>query len=224
MSNTTSSQTVGVRFRPWIGILLLSAFSVMINGCSLFSETKDNAELPAPLAVIQTEIAPRTLWSVDVGGQVGVFGSRLELALADDAIYTAAESGAVSAFATRTGELRWRTRVAGSIIGGVAVGEGLVVVSTVVGELVALDRRNGNIVWQSAVLRARQLTRPVVQGDFVVVGDFEGVLHWFSPQRGEIVGRVRLPVLGIDAAPVVDGAGTLFVLGTDGTLTALTLT
>ena len=397
MSNTTSTQTVGARFRPWTGMLLLSAFSVAMSGCSLFSKTKDNAELPTPLAQIETELTPRTLWSVDVGGSVGVFGSRLELALADDVIYTAAESGAVSAFAARTGVLRWRTRVAESIIGGVAVGEGLVVVSTVAGELIALDRRsgvprwtspvnvevlapaaiaagwvvyraadgrlaaldagtgapvwrfereapalslrgtaapvidgpgvvsgfdngmlvrtrlidgqgiwerrignptgrteverlvdidaavvigdnriyavgyqsravalrpdgrivwsretsslrglalgqrllfvtdadsellaldrrNGNIVWQSAALRARQLTRPVVQGGFVVVGDFEGALHWFSPQRGSMVGRVRLPVAGIDAAPVVDGAGTLFVLSTHGTLTALTLT
>ena len=55
---------------------------------------------------------------------------------------------------------------------------------------------------------------------WVVVGDFEGYLHWLSPQDGSLVARTRVGSARITAQPqAVDG--TLFVLGDDGDLAAL---
>ena len=44
-----------------------------------------------------------------------------------------------------------------------------------------------------------------MQGDAVVVGDFEGFVHWLSISDGKFVARTRLSKDPIQAAPVVVG-------------------
>ncbi len=84
----------------------------------------------------------------------------------------------------------------------------------------ALEARSGGALWQQDVLAGRRLTRPVVAGDWVVVGDFDGYLHWFDPADGRLVGRSRVAGDGFAAAPLWND-GVLYTLGRDGDLTAL---
>jgi len=44
-----------------------------------------------------------------------------------------------------------------------------------------------------------------VQGDTVVVGDFDGFVHWLSISDGSFVARTRLSKHPIEAAPIVVG-------------------
>jgi outer membrane protein assembly factor BamB len=81
----------------------------------------------------------------------------------------------------------------------------------------AIDPRNGNALWQQPELKGRRLSAPVVSDDYVVVGDFEGYLHWLRKDDGGIVGRVRADSEGIKAAPI-DRNGRLYVLGAGGDL------
>jgi outer membrane protein assembly factor BamB len=64
-------------------------------------------------------------------------------------------------------------------------------------------------------LHSRRLSAPVIVGGHVVVADFEGYLHWLSPDDGRIVGRVRAVGSQVVATPVLQ-EDRLFVLGRDG--------
>ena len=69
----------------------------------------------------------------------------------------------------------------------------------------------GLAVWSSDALMYRGLGAPAILGGSVVYGDAQGMLHWFSREKGEP--QLRLPTDGsaIAVAPVVS-AGTLLVV------------
>ena len=65
----------------------------------------------------------------------------------------------------------------------------------------------------------RGLTRPAFYGNFVVVGDKEGYMHWIDTESGNFVARVRAGKKGFAAAPLTVGT-SLYVLTTKGELVA----
>ena len=86
--------------------------------------------------------------------------------------------------------------------------------------LYAVDRGNGREKWSNAQLAYRNLTAPLVLGDYVVVGDSEGYLYWLDQADGHIVSMQRLDSDGLYVAPVLDG-DTLYVQTRSGELVAL---
>lgn len=86
----------------------------------------------------------------------------------------------------------------------------------------AIDRRNGMELWSNAELANRQLTAPVVYKDYIVLGDYDGYLHFLSKSDGKIVGRLHLDSKGFYVSPIV-ADGKLFVQGRNGVLAAVTL-
>ncbi len=82
-----------------------------------------------------------------------------------------------------------------------------------------LDQRNGASLWKQDELQYRDLSGPVVYEDYVVAGDFEGYVHWFSSSDGHQLARVRLTDEAIDAQPqIIDK--TVYVYARDGSLAA----
>jgi outer membrane protein assembly factor BamB len=79
----------------------------------------------------------------------------------------------------------------------------------------AFDRQNGNDRWKNDQLQYRSLGMPLAVGRSVVVGDFEGYLHFLSRDDGTFVARVKTDSSAITAAPVVAGQ-TLVVQTRDG--------
>lgn len=59
------------------------------------------------------------------------------------------------------------------------------------GNVVAYDRNSGETLWESKALAYRDLTNPVMIGNYIAVGDFDGVVHLFDPVTGNIVSRVE---------------------------------
>jgi len=59
------------------------------------------------------------------------------------------------------------------------------------GNVVAYDRNSGETLWESKALAYRDLTNPVMIGNYIAVGDFDGVVHLFDPATGDIVSRVE---------------------------------
>jgi outer membrane protein assembly factor BamB len=57
--------------------------------------------------------------------------------------------------------------------------------------VVALRRNDGAVQWEQAGLKRRGLTAPAIDGDALVVGDFEGYVHWLDKASGEIVAREK---------------------------------
>ena len=145
---------------------------------------------------------------IDIDSEPKTFG---------DTLYLVAYRGNVAAIDMRSGNLVWNRAL--SSYAGLDVDAQQVYVSDDTDAVLALDRRDGNTLWKQAELTGRRLTAPAASDDYVVVGDFEGYLHWLNKSDGRIVGRIRAAGKAIIAPPVVAG-NTVFVYGQGGTLGA----
>lgn len=72
-----------------------------------------------------------------------------------------------------------------------AVNNQQVIATSLEGKVVAYDRSTGQTLWESDALAYRHLTNPVMIGNYIAVGDFDGVIHLFDPASGKIVSRVE---------------------------------
>ena len=72
-----------------------------------------------------------------------------------------------------------------------AVNNQQVIATSLDGKVVAYNRSNGEVLWESDELSYRHLTNPVMIGNYIAVGDFDGVVHLFDPANGKIVSRVQ---------------------------------
>ena len=85
-----------------------------------------------------------------------------------------------------------------------------------------MDRNSGTEAWRNDDLLRREPGLPVPFHTAVVVGDFEGYLHFLSTLDGDIVARVRQGKSAVSSFPMVF-ANTLYVQSEDGTLAAYTV-
>ena len=152
-----------------------------------------------------------------------------------DKLYFGTENGDVVALST-AGELVWRTDVKAEVLVKPAVGDGLVVVATGAGKLVALHPDNGEQRWQfeseQPPLTLRGVSEPVIQSGGVVYGSGSGKLGVLIAERGyqaweEAVGvpagATDLSRLAdVDAKPVIIG-GTVYSIAYNGSLIAMEL-
>jgi len=136
--------------------------------------------------------------------------------VASDLIVSSYKSRVVS-LAADSGRLLWFKEISSAT--GVQVDRTNLAVSEKNGDLWMLDRRNGSTIWKVDQLTNRGLTRPAFYGDYVVVGDKEGYLHWLDTEIGSFVARDRAGRKGFAAAPLTIGT-TMYVLTHDGELIA----
>jgi len=106
--------------------------------------------------------------------------------------------------------------------GGVAVSSGNVVVTDGKGVVYGLDKTSGSAMWSQQALARRSLTGAAIQGDYAVVGDYKGYLHWLRLSDGELAAREKSGGDALLAQPVV-ADGILLVQNVDGKLTAFRL-
>lgn len=148
---------------------------------------------------------------VDVDVQPVVVGKRM---------YAAAYQGKLIAFDLETGRILWSRDV--STYTGMDADAGNIYVTDEKDTVMALDMNSGATVWKQEQLHGRRLTAPVVNGDAVAVGDFEGYVHWLSRNDGRFIARNRPSRAAILSSPVSD-ADKLYVYSQNGTLSALRL-
>lgn len=81
--------------------------------------------------------------------------------------------------------------------------------------LSAVDIRSGTQLWSNDSLEYRQLTAPVIVGNYLVVADGEGYLHWLDRSTGKFVAQQLIDDEGIATAPVQISDGFIMI-GRDG--------
>lgn len=64
-----------------------------------------------------------------------------------------------------------------------------------------LDAVSGTSVWKQVALSRRAVSRPVIVGDFVAVGDLEGYVHLLNRETGAFAARTRADSSAIAADP-----------------------
>src|SRR5690606_27467718 len=110
------------------------------------------------------------------------------------------------------GEMPWKTRLGGPVLGGVLVGDSLVYAATgrPDGKLYAVRRRDGNLRWK--VTTGRTMVPLAASGTLVLAHTEQGVLVAVDGRRGNVAWRAR--VRPGRAAPVEAG-GAIVATGID---------
>jgi len=106
--------------------------------------------------------------------------------------------------------------------GRVGVSADRIVVSGTSGTVWGLDKSGGSGLWEQDDLARREVSGVAIQGDYAVVGDLEGYLHWLKLADGAFAARVRMGKDPVRAAPVV-ADGILVAEDTDGRISAYRL-
>ena len=123
----------------------------------------------------------------------------------------------LASLAADSGRLLWFKDVSSAT--GVSVDRINLTLSDKDGNLWLLDRRNGAESWKMDQLLHRGLTRPVIYGNFIAVGDAQGYLHWVDIKSGLFAAREKVGGDGFAGPPLVVG-NTLYVMTRKGSLIA----
>lgn len=113
-----------------------------------------------------------------------------DLAVADGIVYAASYQGNLVAMTLVGGQLIWTRDIASA--SGITVDRDMLYVSDTASDVWALSRRGGGTMWKQSALHQRALTAPVQQGNYLIVGDYDGYLHWLSKEDGHLAARARI--------------------------------
>lgn len=133
-------------------------------------------------------------------------------------VHVATYQGSVATVALENGRGLWSRQM--SSHAGIGVDSRKMYVTDANSEVWALERRSGASFWKLDKLRARKLTAPTAYGNYIVVGDLEGYVHFIDKKNGAFAARVKVGSSPIVAAPIVAG-DTVFISSSSGELTAL---
>lgn len=86
----------------------------------------------------------------------------------------------------------------------------------------ALDKSTGGSLWKQDKLFGRGVTRPLVMGRFVIVGDYQGFVHLLSRDNGSFMGRIATDGSAIAAPPVALDLSSFLVQTRNGSVFAIT--
>lgn len=81
----------------------------------------------------------------------------------------------------------------------------------------AYDAASGNMLWRNDRLKSRDVGVPYLLGRALVMGDYQGYVHFLSREDGAFIARMKTDGSPITAAPVLAG-NTLVVQTKDGGL------
>jgi len=127
-------------------------------------------------------------------------------------VYAIGYHGQLAALAIESGQILW-SRDASSYA-GLSADMSTLYATAETGAVFAVARSSGRELWRREILHGRDVSAPAAYGQSVVVGDFEGYLHWFNAANGVLQARMRAGSDRISAAPLVVN-DMLYVL-TDG--------
>ncbi len=152
---------------------------------------------------------------VDIDGRSELYGRLL---------YATSFQGRMAAIDVITGQFVWSRPF--SSHSGLTLDKDAVYSSDDMSYVWALDRNTGATLWKQEKLKLREITRPVLFGEYLVVGDYEGYLHVMSKFDGHFVARTQVSDGGLGSGmlvpPVVQGE-RIYALTRDGLLASYTL-
>ena len=128
----------------------------------------------------------------DIDGAIAVVGQD---------VYAAGYQGRIAAIAAESGQILWQREESSHV--GVAADWNRVYTARTDGEVIAMSRGTGVEAWRTDATLRRDPTLPVPFANTIVVGDFEGYLHFFSNFDGTTVARVRFGKKAITSDPIV---------------------
>lgn len=119
-----------------------------------------------------------------------------------------AYQGRVGCFDAGSGTAHWAKPFSSDV--GIGADERTIFAANENGAVSAFALDSGAVVWQNKQLANRVLTTPAVLGNSVVVGDFEGYIHFLSREDGSLIARVRADSSAVLPNPIVVGSNVIF--------------
>lgn len=138
----------------------------------------------------------------------------------DTAVLVTGYQGKLAAVDLRNGEEIWSRRT--SSLQTPAIAYGNIFLSESNGDVIALEGATRRVLWNQEKLSWRQPTQPLVQGDYLLVGDFEGYIHALSLLDGSLQGQLEFDDEGL-RVPMQPWQDGFFVYSNGGRLSLLEL-
>ncbi len=162
----------------------LLLLAVSLSGCSWFGGwfgSGKAAVKPAELTEFKASVTLARAWDANVGSAGNyVFSPATD----GQAVYAAGKDGRIAKFDLASGRELRRIEAGRTLSAGVGVGEGLVLVGTPKGELLAFKAADGSKAW-SANLSAEILVPPVAAGGAVAARGNDGKIYLLEAETGK---------------------------------------
>lgn len=209
---------------------ILVLCTIATSGCSTLTDLKtdvserlfgrDNPNPPSELVEIERPvIQPKVIWSARVGTAESY---DFTPATQNGAVYAANAEGEITRLDAANGKALWRVKAAEKLSGGVGVGENLVLVGTVKGNVLAYDQ-NGAFLWQSHV-SSEVLSVPRFANGLVIVRAGDNRIFGLNAADGKrkwVYERVT-PALSLrSSAGIVVDSGAVYAGYAGGKLVAI---
>jgi len=134
-----------------------------------------------------------------------------------DDIFVVGFQGRVAMLALDSGQIWWARDA--SSYRGFTMDEDNLYLTNSDSVVIAMKRSDGAVLWENDTMKRRGLTAPALDGDALVVGDFEGYVHWLDKATGTVVARQKTDGERISNSAVATDAG-VFVQTDSGKLLA----
>jgi len=129
--------------------------------------------------------------------------------------------GRVACFDGQSGTALWARDL--SSYAGLAADNRNLYVTDDKNAVVAMDKTSGASLWKQDKLAGRAVTAPAAVGRYVVVGDYQGYVHFLSRDDGAFAARLATDGSPILAPPVAVDLSTFVVQTRNGGVYAITL-
>jgi len=134
-------------------------------------------------------------------------------------LYVATYQGKISSLDWTSGRILWTHDI--SSYTGMIADDTTVYISDARGLVWAFSADSGLVSWRQNRLEYRIVSGPALMGNYIVIGDAEGYLHWLGKRDGHFAARVHLGS-AIYTAPIVEN-NIIYTLTNNGYLAAYTL-
>ncbi len=219
---------VDVRPVAWLATLALP-LALSLGGCSSVTSTVGgwfgsgkSAVKPAELVEIKPSVGLSRAWDASVG-PAGVYA--FSPATDGEAVYAAGRDGRIVKLDLATGRELWRAEAGQPLSAGVGVGEGLVLVGTPKGMVLAFRVKDGMPAWTTK-LSGELLVPPVAAGGVVAARANDGHVYLLEAGDGKLrwdAGR-SLPALTLrEQSHMLLTAEALYAGHAGGRISALAL-
>jgi len=156
------------------------------------------------------------IWSANTGSNFTNDSNGFQAKIDSGTIYTANQSGNVSAVDGVSGKVVWKNKIV-DLSAGIGIGQDAVYVASDEGVVLSLDKLTGNKNWEKQ-LSSEILTSPIESNDVVISRSLDGVIYGLSSKTGEEIWSLSrsLPSLSLrrDVPPLILGSAALFGLST----------
>lgn len=205
--------------------LLVSLLAVtLLMGCS----TEKDSIVMSPLPEVDNQFSPSITWHRSIGDGSGKYYSQLSPAYDDSVVYAADRKGTVKAMDADSGEILWSIDLSQQVgfftanlpallSSGLAVSGDKLYIGTETGKVIALNKADGEMAWETDVA-GEALSQPVVSDGLVLIHTSNGMLQALDAHTGQSKWSINLDTstLSVRGKSAPATAYGVAIVGSDG--------